>query len=66
MTIETKYNIGQEVWFNLEGKPKKMKVSDIFINLSGVQEMELKAERIIVYTSPLSVFPTKEELLKSL
>ena len=66
MTIETKYNIGDEVWFNFKGKSKKMKVSDIFINLSGVQELELKAKGIIVYTSPLSVFPTKEELLKSL
>lgn len=63
---KTRYNVGDEVWFNFKGKPKKMKVSDIFINLSDVQELELKAKGIIVYTSPLSVFPTKEELLKSL
>lgn len=44
----TKHNIGDEVWFNFKGKPKKMKVSDIFINLSDVQEMELKAKGIIV------------------
>lgn len=62
MTIE----IGDDVWFNFKGKPKKMKVFDIFINLSGVQEVELKAKGIIVYTSPLSVFNSKEELLKSL
>lgn len=59
-------NIGDKVWFNFKGKPKKMKVSDIFIDLSGVQEVELKARGIIIYTSPLSVFSTKEELLKSL
>ena len=66
MKIETKVHIGDEVWFNFKGNPKKMKVSDIFINLSDVQEVELKAKGIIVYTSPLSVFPTKEELLKNL
>ena len=66
MKIETKYNIGDEVWVNFKGKPQKMKVSDIFINLSSVQELELKAKGIIVYTSPRSVFPSKEELLNSL
>lgn len=66
MKIETKYNIGQEVWFNFKGKAKKMKVTDVFINLSSNIEIELTAKGIIIYTHPSCVFPTKEELLKSL
>ena len=66
MTIETKYNIGDEVWFNFKGKAKKMKVTDVFINLSSNIEIELTAKGIIIYTHPSCVFSTKEELLKSL
>lgn len=66
MKIETKYNIGNEVWFNFKGKPKKMKVTDVFINLSSNIEIELTAKGIIIYIHPSCVFLTKEELLKSL
>jgi hypothetical protein len=66
MTIKTKHKIGDEVWFNFKGKAKKMKVTDILINLSSNIEIELTAKCIIIYTHPSRVFHTKEELLNSL
>lgn len=54
MKIETK--LGDEVWFNFKGKPKKMKVSDIFTN--GVvlppQEKDQFAEVMKNLTSGLT------------
>ena len=68
MTIETKYNIGDEVWFIKDNKPQTMKVSYIeIIAASTVSKPCIRYgfgnfER---YTESL-LFPTKEELLKSL
>lgn len=70
MTIETKYNIGDEVWFMNEGEPTSEKIVRI-----DVEQYERK--QFVEYTMVLSdviltsfyeqeVFPTKEELLKSL
>ena len=70
MTIETKYNIGDEVWFMNEGEPTSEKIVRI-----DVEQYEQK--QFIEYTVILcdviltsfyeeEVFPTKEELLKSL
>ena len=70
MTIETKYNIGDEVWFMNEGEPTSEKIVRI-----DVEQYEQK--QFVEYTVVLSdviltsfyeqeVFPTKEELIKSL
>ena len=70
MTIETKYNLGDEVWFMNEGEPISEKIVRI-----DVEQYERK--QFVQYTVVLSdvilttfyeqeVFPTKEELLKSL
>lgn len=70
MTIETKYNIGDEVWFMNEGEPTSEKIVRI-----DVEQYERK--QFVEYTVVLSdviltsfyeqeLFPTKEELLKSL
>lgn len=70
MTIETKYNIGDEVWFMNEGEPTSEKIVRI-----DVEQYEQK--QYIEYTVILcdviltsfyeeEIFPTKEELLKSL
>ena len=72
MTIETKYNIGDEVWAIVSGGAHKLKIRSIVPHYS-------KAYKAIKYgfekTSYIGfldlieeqyLFPTKEELLKSL
>ena len=70
MTIETKYNIGDEVWAKIADIPMLCKVVDITID---VDEPYI----IVAYTVCSTVgrvfgirygnelFPTKEELIKS-
>lgn len=76
MTIETKYNIGDEVWFMTNNKPTTMRVWDITI------EIKTKFDGQYVYgdyyriyyhdygnkntVKENNLYPTKEELLKSL
>lgn len=71
MIVETKYNIGDEVWVKLRTKGvQKWKIREITIEvLKNRQYRELyRLEReglyYIAYLSEL--FPTKEELIKSL
>lgn len=51
MTIETKYNIGDEVWVKVQGNPTALKVENDDMNVALDEKY---------------LFPTKEELLKSL
>lgn len=71
MTIETKYNIGDEVWYaNIFGEPFKTKIYGIVAEILGnkafisyyvgLNEESFSLKRESVF------FPTKEELLKSL
>ena len=72
MTIETKYNIGQEVWFMKENKA----CSDIITAIHTYRTETISNitygfgesihSQIIAITSEQGIFPTKEELLKSL
>ena len=69
MTIETKYNIGDEVWVYYNMMPEKMIITHI--NLYCRKRGTLKTEIRYVLDNVISVdervlFPTKEELLKSL
>lgn len=70
MTIETKYNIGDEVWLMALGKPKKGKIGTISIGVLGDGDVKLKysVEKIGFWYHRYEnqLFPTKEELLKSL
>lgn len=66
MTIETKYNIGDEVWFTTYNKrPVSAKITAIKIVGSKLRLIEYL---FLDYAERLEscVFPTKEELLKSL
>lgn len=68
MTIETKYDIGQEVWINENGTPRKCRVKWIEVLALELMGTNIKY-KVLGYEPPLSeslVFPTKEELLKSL
>ena len=65
MTIETKYNIGDEVWFMFVGNAIKSKV----LNISNINGQTLYHCSFYLTTATFredKLFPTKEELLKSL
>lgn len=69
MTIETKYNIGDEVWVYYNMMPEKMIITHI--NFYCHKRGTLKTEIRYVLNNAIafkerSLFPTKEELLKSL
>jgi hypothetical protein len=71
MTIETKYNIGDEVWCaNIFGEPFQLKIYGVFIEILGNRTfiyyyVGLNEVSITLKNEQL-LFPTKEELLKSL
>lgn len=76
MTIETKYNIGDEVWMMKCNKPIRVKILEIRTLTQNVCKVCIKKvpETTIIYSlegmdfmiSEDKLFPTKEELLKSL
>ena len=68
MTIETKYNIGGEVWAKLADVPMLCKVVDIKMIGDGQYIYIISSIDERVFATRLSryLFPTKEELLKSL
>ena len=71
MTIETKYNIGDEVWYKGFSNIYQLKVIGIKIIMHSSLEL-IEYDVVEVDDDiPLSIqeillFPTKEELLKSL
>ena len=71
MTIETKYNIGDEVWVKtLTNGVQKWKIQEITIEITEngkyreLYRIEIDGFYYIAYLCEL--FPTKEELLKNL
>ena len=71
MTIETKYNIGDEVWVVSKGKAVKDVVDMIHIHIGRDENIgySLKNKRVLGLFETIeesSIFSTKEELLNSL
>lgn len=81
MTIETKYNIGQEVWFMWNNKPTFQKIAAIeayvgarvlpsyYVEPYEINPFKVADSDVIPYNRRFHenrLFPTKEELLKSL
>lgn len=71
MTIKTKYNIGDEVWVSVKGKPTKGKVRGINARIGKLGDTIYSriTYEVISYELPYiedAVSLTKEELLKSL
>lgn len=74
MTIETKYNIGDEVFVMLYGSIKRFPIKAIRIKREIVQKFCIKPyewttiEYLVnnEWLNEDKLFPTKEELLKSL
>lgn len=68
MKIETKHDIGQEVWVMSDGKPTKATVKWIYISIFSALPLSIKYQ-VLSYEAPRyenQVFESKEELLKSL
>lgn len=71
MKIETKYNIGDEVWTVIKGKAVKEVVNMIHIHIGSYENISysFNSRRALGLFEPIeesNIFPTKEELLKSL
>lgn len=66
MKIETKYDIGQEVWTLVANRLYKGKVLSfkVDVSLAGVNVHYIIGKGVLL--SEEKLFPTKEELLKSL
>lgn len=66
MKIETKYDIGQEVWCLIKGEPYKVEVICIKFAYGQIY-YDLLFDYVKVFElAEYALFPTKEELLKSL
>ncbi len=69
MTIETKYSIGDEVWCNIYNG-KKLKITAFHIIAMTVDnviiEYSVMSNGIVWCKNENELFPTEEELLKSL
>ena len=69
MKIETKYDIGQEVWFNMLDAIKAEIVAITIHDNYVMYHVETKGRGRSNFTTALRddiIFPSKEELLKSL
>lgn len=70
MNIETKYNIGQEVWFMYDEHPTTAQVEDIdcAYGIGVVYLVRLLEAGTLAFCvrAETELFPSKEELLKSL
>lgn len=83
MTIETKYNIGNEVWMIRDNEVQKHEIRSITINktptafiiyysfadmfnLEECKDSEFSTDMGLEWWREEKLFPTKEELLKSL
>lgn len=74
MTIETKYNIGDEVWTVKGGKARVGHIQSLCFhkfmvlgNLHARMTYDVSSdEQILYHIDEIDLFPTKEELLKSL
>lgn len=77
MTIETKYNIGQEVWTIFRNKAQCATINNIRVwgntrlmdDCGNMVDVRIKIEYCFLndeWVDEESCFPTKEELLKSL
>jgi hypothetical protein len=66
MTIETKYNIGDEVWGMYCNSPFKYEIDKVII-IQDYREISIQYRVVgCKYFFESEIFPTKEELLKSL
>lgn len=68
MKIETKFNIGDNIWFMSANKPASHKIAYIRINVDreNVVEIGYTPDGLVLKLIEKDVFSTKEELIASL
>ena len=77
MIIQTKYNIGQEVWVKgnydkniIQCEVQDLRATSVFLDITPTIEYTLrycvKGKLKLLHRLEEDVFPTKEELLKSI
>ena len=66
MTVETKFNIGDEVWFMYKLKPICERVTSLTIYTCNKLVIEYFFEVPFVFIREEKLFSTKQELLDSL
>lgn len=66
MKIETKYNIGDKVWYKFVGGDMCTTVRRIKVDYKGVPTYYCDFFLQVIAFREEELFPTKEELLKSL
>ena len=66
MTIETKFNIGDEVWFMYKLEPIFAKVTSFTIYVDKTIVVEYFFEKYFEFKREKYLFRTKQELLDSL
>lgn len=65
--IETRYSIGDEVWWKSYPDIRHGKVYDIWAESEGISYGIIEPNgALVLYISECMLFPTKEELLKNL
>lgn len=65
MTIDTKYDIGETVWFMHKNKCVSMKIENINIEVK-IKYIQYVFNESEIWISEKHLFSTREELLKSL
>ena len=69
MTIETKYNIGDEVWLSYGGRSVKTNIQVIYFQARDggtATYYQMNYKGVVVQYKEDNIYSTKEELLKSL
>ena len=66
MKIETKYDIGQEVWYHIGSTIADGEILGIRISQGNPIIYEVSVMHTYCFMTEEDIFPTKEELIKSL
>ena len=70
MTIETKYNIGDKVWGKKWNTPCRLTIKGVIVKAfklcEYIEYVVVEEDNIPMHYIEQNLYPTKEELLKSL
>lgn len=66
MTIKTKFAVGDEVWFNYEGRAKRGTIKYILVKVGDLAsiEYEVRIGGYLLTYKENSLYPTREKLVK--
>jgi hypothetical protein len=66
MTIKTKYAVGDEVWFNYEGRIKRGTIKYILVKVGDLSSIkyEIQIGGYLLTYNENALYPTQEKLIK--